>query len=121
MEEVKLQIGSIECGDDTLLAIKDTMELLSGKWKIQIIGCLMMHGTMRFMDLRRRVKGIAAKMLSKQLQELEQNKLISRKVMSTRPITVEYELTEHGGSLLHVIGEIRMWGVAHRIYLFRKA
>jgi DNA-binding HxlR family transcriptional regulator len=120
MEIEKQQFMSIECGEDGLLAIKDTMELLSGKWKIQIIGCLMMHGTMRFMDLRRRVKGIAAKMLSKELQELEQNQLIRRNVMDTRPITVEYELTTHGASLLNVIREIRTWGASHRQYLFRK-
>jgi DNA-binding HxlR family transcriptional regulator len=120
MEMNKQQLGSIECGKEGLLAIKDTMVLLSGKWKIQIIGCLMMHGTMRFMDMRRSVEGIAAKMLSKELQELEQNKLIRRNVMNTRPVTVEYELTEHGASLLNVISEIRMWGVAHRQYLFHK-
>jgi DNA-binding HxlR family transcriptional regulator len=72
------------------------------------------------MDLRRQVKGIAAKMLSKELQELEQNKLIRRNVMDTRPITVEYALTEHGASLLNVIREIRSWGVAHRKYIFQK-
>jgi DNA-binding HxlR family transcriptional regulator len=116
----KQQLGAITCGDDSLLAIKDTMELLSGKWKIQIIGCLMMNGTMRFMDLRRQVKGIAAKMLSKELQELEQNKLILRNVMNTRPVTVEYELTGHGASLLNVISEIRSWGIAHRKHIFRK-
>src|SRR3546814_328956 len=103
-----------------LTSIKDTMVLLSGKWKIQIIGCLMMYGTMRFMDIRRHIEGIAAKMLSKELQELEQNKLIRRNVMNTRPVTVEYELTEHGASLLNVISEIREWGVAHRQYLFHK-
>lgn len=108
------------CGEDGLLAIKDAMILLSGKWKIQIIGRLMMDGTMRFMDLRRQVKGIAAKMLSKELQELEQNKPIRRHVMNTRPITVEYALTEHGNSLRHVISEIRTWGMAHRQYLFRR-
>lgn len=118
METEKQRIGAAECGEDGLLAIKDAMELLSGKWKIQIIGCLMLHGTMRFMDLRRRVKGIAAKMLSRELQELEQHKLIRRNVMDTRPITVEYALTEHGISLQNVIGEIRSWGIAHRKHVF---
>lgn len=114
----KQRTGMVECGEDGLLAIKDAMELLSGKWKVQIIGCLMIHGTMRFMELRREVKGIAAKMLSKELQELEQHKLIRRNVMDTRPITVEYVLTDHGVSLRNVIIEIRSWGVAHRRHLF---
>jgi len=120
MEMVSKLLEPGDCGKEGLLAIKDTMVLLSGKWKIQLIGCLMMYGTMRFMDLRRRVEGIAAKVLSKELQELEQNKLISRRVMNTRPVTVEYELTDHGASLLNVINEIRTWGVAHRQYLFHE-
>ncbi|MDJ1467298.1 winged helix-turn-helix transcriptional regulator [Xanthocytophaga flava] len=114
------RIESIKCGKEGLLAIKDTMILLSGKWKIQIIGCLMIYGTMRFLDLRRRVDGIAAKMLSKELKELELNELIQRKVMQTKPITVEYELTPHGESLVNVIRELRSWGTLHRQYVFRK-
>ena len=119
-KEQQQQPITIGCGKDDLRAIKDTMELLSGKWKIQIIGCMIMNGPMRFMDLRRRVEGIAAKMLSKELQELEMNKLIRRNVLPTRPVTVEYNLTEHGTSLLPVITEIRSWGIAHRQYLFQK-
>ena len=103
-----------------LKAVKDTMVLLSGKWKIQIVGALTMNGPMRFMDLRRDVEGIAAKMLSKELYELEQNELVKRTVMPTKPITVEYELTKHGKTLETVINAIRMWGVEHRKYLFRK-
>lgn len=119
METIKQPSDLIECGKTGLIAIRDTMVLLSGKWKIQIIGCMMMYGTMRFMDLRRKVEGIAAKMLSKELQELEQNKLIRRNVINSRLVTVEYELTEHGLSLLKLITEIRAWGLAHRQHLFQ--
>jgi len=108
------------CGQDTLMAIKDTMLLLSGKWKIQILGSLLLFGEMRFMDLRREVPGIAAKMLSKELQELEQNELISRRVMNTKPLTVEYNLTPHGTTLQPIIDSIRAWGINHRQHLFRK-
>jgi len=104
-----------------LMAIRDTMELLSGKWKIQIIGALMQKGTLRFMDLLREVDGIAAKMLSKELQELEINELVRRTVCNTKPITVEYEITTYGKTLEKVIGEIAQWGDEHRKRLFRKA
>lgn len=109
----------VEC-QDQLIAIKDTMELLSGKWKIQIVGALLMKGAMRFMDLLREIDGIAAKMLSKELYELEQNELVIRTVMHTKPVTVEYQLTKHGKTLQAVIEPIRVWGVAHRKHLFRK-
>lgn len=97
-----------------LRAIRDTMELLSGKWKIQIIGTLLRGGSMRFMELKRALEGIAPKKLSNDLQELEINKLITRTVMDTKPITVEYALTEHGKSLDGFICEIIDWGLNHR-------
>ncbi len=103
------------------LAIRDTMELLSGKWKIQIIGSLMQKGKMRFMDLLREVDGIAAKMLSKELQELEINELITRTVCNTKPITVEYEITNYGKTLEKVIDEMAQWGYLHRKRLFKKS
>lgn len=117
MEQKKAVIKPRGC-EQTLMAIKDTMELLSGKWKIQIVGSLMMNRSMRFMDLIRDVNGIAAKMLSKELQELEVNELISRTVKNTKPVTVEYELTEHGRSLGPLINEVAKWGSLHRNKLF---
>ena len=104
----------------SLTAIKDVMELLSGKWKFRIIGGLMINGKMRFMDLLRTVDGIAAKMLSKELVELEQNELLTRTVLNTKPITVEYELTAHGKTLAPLITTIASWGISHRRFLFRK-
>jgi DNA-binding HxlR family transcriptional regulator len=103
-----------ECSKE-LLAVKDAMGVLSGKWKIQIIGSLMYHGgALRFMDLLRLVDGIAAKMLSKELHDLEINLLVKRTVLNTKPVTVEYELTLHGKTLERTIKEIHLWGKSHR-------
>lgn len=102
----------------THIAIRDTMEIIGGKWKIQIIGTLLLHGKMRFMDLLRAVDGIGAKMLSKELQHLEINQLVSRTVLETKPVTVEYEITDYGTTLHKVIHEIMVWGVQHRKHLF---
>ncbi|PKV51733.1 HxlR family transcriptional regulator [Aquimarina sp. MAR_2010_214] len=110
---------SVECVKQ-LRAISDTMELLSGKWKIQIIGTLLRGGTMRFMELKRAIKGIAAKKLSSDLQELEVNKLITRTVKNTKPVTVEYTLTEHGKTLDNLIGEVIEWGINHRTEIIKK-
>lgn len=97
-----------------LLAIKDAMDIISGKWKIHIIATLTFKGAVRFMELLRLVDGIGAKMLSKELHDLEQNLLIKRTVMDTKPVTVEYELTPHGKTLESTINEIRLWGKSHR-------
>ncbi len=69
---------------------------------------------MRFTDLLREVKGISGKMLSRELKDLETNQLISRTVLSTQPISVEYELTEYGHTLDKVINAMANWGFEHR-------
>lgn len=95
-------------------AINDTMSILSGKWKFHILGTLLVNGKMRFMDLLREVEGIGAKMLSKELQDMELNLLLTRTVKNTKPITVEYEITEYGKTLEPIIEEIAKWGMSYR-------
>ncbi|MFM7021670.1 MAG: winged helix-turn-helix transcriptional regulator [Flavobacteriales bacterium] len=113
MKKKEPQVHS-ECSKQ-FLAIKDAMDILSGKWKIHIIGTLTYSkGPVRFMDLLRLVDGIGAKMLSKELHDLEINLLVKRTVLNTKPITVEYELTAHGKTLEKTINEIRLWGLLHR-------
>ena len=101
-------------------AVKDSMELLTGKWTIHILGTLLYGGKMRFMDLQREINGIGPKMLSKELQNLEMNQLITRKVLNTKPITVEYDLTDFGKTLEPVIDTIAQWGIDYRETLFGK-
>ena len=99
---------------ERLLGMTDAIEVLSGKWKIQLIGTLIFKGKMRFMDLLREIDGIAAKMLSKELQDLEAHHLVTRTVLQTKPITVEYAIKEYGKSLRPLIIEITDWGMNHR-------
>lgn len=102
-----------------VLAIRDAMDVLSGKWKILLIGVLLFKGKMRFMELLRHLDGIGAKMLSKELQDLEANQLVTRTVLQTKPITVEYEVTPYGRTLEQVVLEILSWGVSHRERIMR--
>ncbi len=97
-----------------LRAIHDTLDLLGGKWKIAIISSLSFNGKQRFGELQRGVEGIGAKMLSKELRELEINELVKRTVFETRPVTVEYELTLYGKTLEEVILALSKWGHQHR-------
>ena len=97
----------------TLFAIQDTLDLISGKWKIKVISVLL-YGKKNFTDLQRQIDGLGAKMLSKELQDLEINGLITRTVNATKPITVTYELTPYGHTLKAVIKELAEWGIEHR-------
>lgn len=95
-------------------AISDSMSILSGKWKFHILGTLIEGNKLGFMDLLREVNGIGTKMLSKELQDLELNHLVSRTVMNTKPITVEYAITEYGATLSPLIDELANWGIEYR-------
>jgi Predicted transcriptional regulators len=85
------------CGKE-ILPIRDTLDIVSGKWKLLIVFHLT-HGPRRFKELQRMIEGITPRMLSKELKDLEVNELVKREVFDTSPITVSYTLTEHGESL----------------------
>lgn len=97
-----------------ILAVHDAMDVLTGKWKISIIAVLCYHNQRRFSDILNDVKGISNKMLSKELKEMEMNKLVKRTVLDTQPVTVQYELTEYGQKLQAVIKNLSDWGAEHR-------
>ena len=101
-------------------AISDSMSILSGKWKFHILGTLIEGDKLRFMDLKREIDGIGAKMLSKELQDLELNNLIVRRELNTKPITIEYSISEIGKSLQPLINELAKWGEEYRKNLINK-
>lgn len=95
-------------------AISDAMSVLSGKWKFHILGTLIEGNKLGFMDLLREIDGIGSKMLSKELQDLEMNRLVNRTVKNTKPITVEYTITEYGKTLAPLIDNLANWGINYR-------
>jgi len=95
-------------------AVNDAMEVLYGKWKISIISSICYYSKRRFSDILNDVNGISNKMLSKELKELELNELVKRTVLDTQPISVQYELTEHGKTLQTIINNLTNWGIEHR-------
>ncbi|MES2266669.1 MAG: helix-turn-helix domain-containing protein [Bacteroidota bacterium] len=97
-----------------LLAVHDAMDVLSGKWKINIISSICYNNKRRFSDILNDVNGISNKMLSKELKDLEINKLIKRTVLDTQPVSVHYQLTEYGKTLQTIISSLADWGIKHR-------
>ena len=95
-------------------AVQDSMDALNGKWKISIISSICCYGKRRFSDILNDIGGISNRMLSKELKELEINQLVKRTVLDTQPITVQYELTEHGNTLQTLISNLTDWGNVHR-------
>ena len=87
-----------------------TMELIGGKWKCIILWYLR-HGKTRFSELKRYMPDITEKMLSIQLQALENDHFISKKVIGEKPpLKVYYQLRDLGKTLLPIIELITNWG-----------
>ncbi|TDH21654.1 transcriptional regulator [Segetibacter sp. 3557_3] len=103
----------------SIAAVRDTLYVLSGKWKLPIIVALS-TGPTRFKDLQRTLEEITPKILSKELKELELNEFVTRTVYATSPVSVEYELTKYSQSLQKIIGEMRDWGLQHRKRMMSK-
>ena len=100
-------------------AIQDTLEVVSGKWKLLILITLK-NGPFRFKELTREL-GITPRMLSRELQELEANQLVSRTVESTRPISVTYAITDYGETFNEVLNALQNWGAKHRKQIMTSA
>ena len=63
----------------------------------------------RFNELKRRIQGISATSLAERLNELDQRKIIERKVYPETPPRVEYSLTKKGIELHALLGDLAEW------------
>ncbi len=102
-----------QCPRHYVLALTDTLNVMSGKWKLPIIASLL-HGKSRFKDLQENIEKITPRMLSKELKELEINGLVERQVYNRTPVLIEYRLTESGKNITSVIDSMIDWGMMHR-------
>lgn len=89
-----------------------TIDVIGGKWKSLILFHLI-GGTRRFNELRRLMPEITQRMLTLQLRELENDRIIHREVYREVPPKVEYSLAPLGETLIPLITAMREWGAAH--------
>lgn len=96
-----------------LKPVRDSLDILNGKWKLPIIVSLT-FGEKRFTEITKDVQGITDRMLSKELRDLELNGLVMRKIEDSYPVKVTYSLTPHSKTLRPVIDSLKNWGILHR-------
>ncbi len=102
----RLQNGDFSCTKELTLA------MFSGKWKLVLLCHLDEHGPYRFNQLRRLLPTITHKVLTNQLRELEQDRLISRHPDPNGGVKVSYAITALGHSLMPIISAMCDWGEA---------
>ena len=101
----KEENNNVEC------PVAYALDMIGGKWHLQIIWALYKQPIQRYSELKRGVKGITDIMLSQTLKELEGYGLVTRTQYLEVPPRVEYSLTEEGKTLKPIINELSRWGL----------
>ena len=94
-------------------ATRPILEQIANKWSVLILSVLCTQPA-RFNDLKRRLEGITHKSLSDALKRLERDGLISREILPTQPIGVEYTITSLGASLRDPFAALYNWSLENR-------
>jgi DNA-binding HxlR family transcriptional regulator len=89
--------------------VTNTVRIIGGKWKPMILYHLL-TGKKRFNEMQRLTGNPSARVLTIQLRELEEDKIIKREVYDQIPPKVEYSLTARGKSLSEVLDKMAQWG-----------
>jgi DNA-binding HxlR family transcriptional regulator len=104
--------------EEAMQHLQDTLFVIGGKWKMPILSALG-NGCNRYRDIQRNVPKITTKVLSNELKNLEENKLVVRKVYDS-PLTVEYTISEYAFSLIPIIKLMVLWGKNHKVKIREK-
>jgi len=89
-----------------------TISIIGGKYKSLILWHLL-DNTLRFGELKKLISTATPKMLTQQLRELENDKLIIRTVYPVVPPKVEYSMSDLGRSIKPILVAMYDWGAAY--------
>ena len=95
---------------DPTATLLDLQPVVGRKWHPVIVYHLLDEGPLGFSALKDRVDGVSSKMLSESLETLETRGIVTRELLSERPVRVEYALTERGTALEDVVTAMVAWG-----------
>ena len=97
---------------ENICPVETTLNLTGGKYKALILWHLA-KGTLRYSELQKAVSFATPRILTNQLREMENQKLITRTVYPVVPPKVEYSMTELGRSLMPILTAMRDWGTEY--------
>lgn len=89
------------------------LEGISSKWSVQILSALCAQPR-RFNELLREMDGVTQKALTQCLRRLERIGIISRTVLVSSPVAVEYAITPLGRSLGVPLRALLDWTAEHK-------
>jgi DNA-binding HxlR family transcriptional regulator len=86
-----------------LLFLNNALSFLQKKWTMDLIYIIRIKGKPFFNDIRRAIPDLNSRTLTTRLKEFEENHIVIRKVTSTQPIRVSYELTDIGNGIYELL------------------
>ena len=94
-------------------ATRPVLDQIADKWSVMILGVLCTQPA-RFNAIKRRLGSITHKALTQALRRLERNGLVTRRVIATSPVAVEYAMTPLGLTLQQPFMALYAWTIDHR-------
>ena len=94
-------------------AVSEVLSRVGDKWSVLVVTKLG-GGSKRFNELRREIGGISQRMLTLTLRGLERDGLVTRKIIPTSPLGVEYDLTALGRDLLQPVSALGAWAIRNQ-------
>ena len=91
--------------------IDNSLKIIGKKFTLHILRNMILLKQNRFNQFLESIEGINTKTLSVRLREMEEEGLINRAVISSRPVKTEYSITEKGKTLepvLELLAEFSM-------------
>ncbi|MBQ1024731.1 helix-turn-helix domain-containing protein [Micromonospora sp. C95] len=91
---------------------RELLDQVLDKWSLAVLDRLCVQPT-RFNELRQAIPPVSQKSLSATLRRLERNGIVERRVVSSRPVAVEYRITRLGKTLREPIDVLLDWADNH--------
>ena len=92
--------------------VQATINVMSGKWKVQIIWHLS-FGPRRFGEFKKLLPGVTEKVLTEQLRQLQNDRILTRVATNDVPPKVTYLLNKEGEKLIPMMSDLCDWGSKH--------
>ena len=109
-------IAPFRIGRETMKTIQGSKmmtPIFIGRWTPKILFSLQ-ERPYRHGELRRRPQGVSQRMLTRTLRSLESSGLIARSATSSKPLAVEYSLTQPGKTIIAPLRAMCRWAKRFR-------
>jgi DNA-binding HxlR family transcriptional regulator len=85
------------------------LDVIGGKWKGVVLYQLI-SGAKGFNELKKKFPELSQRELSRQLQELERQRVVDREVLPGKPARTRYSLADLGFALIPILQGLKSWG-----------